>query len=593
MVPHSSLLPRPFDWTGERTAQGSATGSLPNSDPWSRRELAIVLLIVAVSLALRLAVVWKTEMINRDGPYYAGLALMINTGQWLQTVGDWFLFNPYPLLIAMVARTGIDYETAGQLVCGVSAALAVVPLYFWCRSAFDRRVAAIAAGLYAIHPILLRLSGQVFREGLYWLLMLSAVALLWEAVQRASWWRFFAGGLLATAATLTRIEGAAVFLLAGLWWLGTRNQVDRVRWRRGAVGSAVAVATFPLVLMVLNFTFIPADQGWRGGNRLLQLGSSLLAIAADNEEHHEAGAATRNSPPENETAGENSSPAEATAGNPPPANVRDLANSLPVFHVNGVPDLEQQRLRRLLILCDDHREVVFVAKFVRQCLEGFQIPLVGFLIVGLVWGGRRWKRSRDLPLAIQSALLVGMFFFYLTTVHVLECRYLFCLMPLVFPWAAVGMLETYERSRDWFAARGESRRQRILVLAAITLLVGAAVGKAFSGLDSEKVHQRWLGEHLRQGATHRLAIAGPESLRRIGFYANGDFLILPKAPVADVQAWLDGQRIDFVVLAEGEHPTYGPAEIEQENSGRYRRVYAEEPRFGDLHVYRVEPPREE
>jgi hypothetical protein len=543
-----------------------------------RRETWGIALLFAAALALRLLVASKTNMISRDGLYYTALALMINTEQWLSTVGDWFLFNPYPALIALVARTGVSYDAAGQLVCAASAALAVLPLYAWCRSAFNRQVAFYAAFVYAVHPVLLRTSGQVYREGLYWLLMLWAVALLWEAVQRVSWWRFAVGGLLATAATLTRIEAAAVFVLAGLWWLWAPRTAGKTLWLKRGSGVALAAAMLPLTLVAVNLILIPRDHGWRGGDRLWYLGQRLLGTGPAASDPRDAARSPNAFDP-------------AEAGPPRITDVRQLSKSLPVWDARGVPDLEQQRLYRFLVLADDHRSAIYLAKFASQCWQALQFPVLAWTALGLLWGMRsHGRRDRDVPLLLQALLLVGLFFYHLATEQILEGRYLFCLIPAVFPWAAIGIIESSRALRARLVGAGQLGRYRPVLAAACSVLLMASLGKAFFALESEKVPQRHLGECLRATYPRRLVIAGPEPLKRVGHYADSEYRIIPTGLHQPIAEWVDRQRVDFVVIAPDDSLRISPDELEQAPGNRFQRVLADDPRFSKIKIYQVLPP---
>jgi hypothetical protein len=545
-----------------------------------RREAWGIVLLFGIALGLRLLVISKTNLISRDGLYYTALALMINTGQWLSTVGDWFLFNPYPALIALVARTGISYDLAGQLVCGVSAALALLPLYAWCRAAFNRRVAFYAALIYALHPVLLRTSGQVYREGLYWLLMLWAVAVLWGAVQRISWWRFAAGGLLATAATLTRIEGAAVFLLAGLWWLYAPCGAGWSPWLKRGGGVAVASAMFPLTLLAVNLTLIPAGHGWRGGERFCHLSQQLLGPFQSGGGQAEPSTATETS--------HAAKSAESQASRI--TDARHLAKSLPVWNSQGVPDVEQQRLQRFLILADDHRAAIYLAKFASQCWQALQFPVLIWGALGFWWGAAvAGRRERDAPLCWQALVLVALFFYHLATEQILEGRYLFCLMPLVLPWAAIGIIESTQALRAKLARVERSAQFRPVMAAVCSVLLFASLGKAYYALESEKVPQRLLGKELHAAFPRRLVIAGPEPLKRVGHYAESEYRIIPAGLEQSVVEWVGRQPVDFVVLSPGDLPSLSLEEFDRAPGPRFQRVFADDPRFSKIRVYQVLP----
>jgi len=560
-----------------------------------------LLVFAFVALLLRLFVVWKTPLITKDGLIYVGIARTIDHGMWLQLVGDWFLFNPYPAMIAWLARRGVEFELAGQLINSVFGGLAIVPIYLWCRTAFDRRIAQLTALTYAFHPVVLRISGHVLREGLYWNLMCWGVYLFWLAARRGGLWRFALAGLFATAATLTRMEGAFVFLLGGMWTLAMfRNQQKSEsavsgnpshprRWLSletlwPASQWSVSLGMFPLTIILLNVCLIPAGQGWQGGGRWLHFVVQLVA-GRDLE------VATK-PPPVRMTHLLELERARQASNEQSVENVHDLAKSLPVWNSLGEPDLVQMRMQRFLILANDQQRFIFFGRFCNECIEGLLFPTVICCFWGLYFGRKTsWTPIRDWPLAIYSSLLICLLFYHLSREFILEPRYLFCLMPLVFPWSCIGAACMHQQLGEWFQRRPEWNRFRPSAAALVLLLMVCACGKLWLGLDDRsKVIQREIGTRLHQMLPYRLKIAGPESLRRVGHYADADYFIIPKGDPQQVENWLSQLPLDFVVLADKETRSISAKQLKTaENCLRYRELFTEENRRNKIQVFSVRP----
>ena len=591
-----------------RTAHTAAPHPLQfNLRAWAASWIVELTLVLCLSAALRAYVLWNTPIIAKDGMLYVGIARMINHGLWLDLVGDWFLFNPYPALIAWLQRWGLSFDFSGQLISATASTLAVWPLYLWCRRAFDQQVALLAALTYALHPVMLRFSGQVLREGLYWGLMLWSVYAFWQAAQQRTWWRYVVAGLITTAATLTRMEGAVIFLLGGLWTIAYRTPSGPLASTSNAAHPAdanslstnpistwwpdwssaarviLAGAMFPLTIVLLNVLLIPAGQGWHGCGRWVHFATRVTrgADAAQTKTHvaHRMRDVV------------SSERARQSQLQPRIADVRDLAKSLPAWNPLGEPDLAQLRLQRFLILADDQRLFLFAGRFLNECWDGLLFPCVLCCCYGLTIGRRtNWSGRRDGPLAVLAVVLSGLLIYHLSTEYILEPRYMFCLIPFVFPWSGIGAREMYQRLDAWYAARPAWAAWRPNAVALCGVLMVLAVGKLWMGLeDRSKIVQRDLGARLRHTTTGRLKIAGPESLRRVGHYAEADYFIIPRGDAAAARRWLSEQRLDFVLLPRDELTTLTNGEpLFPADEARYRPWDTDHVDLSKIQVYWVD-----
>ncbi|MDB5388787.1 MAG: uncharacterized protein JWM11_4433 [Planctomycetaceae bacterium] len=598
---HTEIEPQPV--ASKRATPGMFRHALRLNWSWPTE----LLVILMAALALRLYVVWQNPLITKDGLIYVGIARTIDHGLWLELVGDWFLFNPYPALMAWLGRQGVDFELGGQLINAISGTMALVPIYLWCRSAFDRRIAQLAALTYAFHPILARISGQVLREGLYWNLMCWAIYCYWLAARQRGWSRYLMAGLLTTGAALTRMEGAIVFLLGAMWtWtyfkepdqgtVGNAVSGDRsfpntpstypqwVAWARSSCQWAASVAMFPAILLLLNVMLIPPGQGWQGGGRWMHFAIQMVT-------GKDVGTSRKQPPLRMTQLVELEKQRQA---NEPPhvENLRDLAKSLPVWNSLGEPDMAQLRMQRFLVLAEDQQRFIFFGRFCHECIEGLLFPCVLCCFWGLYYGRKSvWQPARDWPMAIYSGVLIGLLFFHLSREFILEPRYLFCLMPFVFPWSGVGASLLHRQIGEWFQQRPAWSGFRPSAAALVLGLMLWACGKLWLGLDDRsKLVQREIGAKIQNSCPYRTKIAGPESLKRIGHYADADYFIIPKGDPQAVTAWLSQLPLDFVVLANDEPRTISGDQLSgAENSMRYRRLFQREKGRASIEVFSVRP----
>lgn len=583
---------------------------------------AFALGVMLLGMLLRFWAMSRVDILSRDGFYYCVVARKIQDGHWLTAAQGWFIFNPYPPLMALTSRlTGWSVEFSGQMVCAIPSALGVIPLFFWVKNAFNLRIARITALLYVFHPILIRTSGEVMREGLYWLAMLSAIFFLWEGVQRRSIWRGMIGGLWATAAMLTRIEGIAIFPLIVLW-CGWQWMFESRSWRersRLTMVAGVSCAMLPITIIGLNVALIPEGNSWQGIGRfehLIQLvvdqlgesdGASDRAkkksrmrdhVERDDSKFQLAAFETfRVSPVEQESSPllspENSGSDEAETDQQQsrrigaPRDVRDLAKSLPVWDKDCVADPVWYRLQRFLVMADDQSEAVYLGVLLNRLIQGLLVPVLFFCWYGLRYGkGEYWRGARDWPLLCLALMLFVVFYFHLSTEHVLEARYLFCLIPFVFPWTAIGAAAVLDHVQGYLESREQRRLYGRTVSMAFVLLAAVAVVHATPRNDMEKTVQKLMGKQILARDGFGKHMAAPESLKRMAYYADSQFQILPRQ-VSEIGPWLAANPVEYVVLGGKELSLYSRLLPQLDGHPAYERIFTEDSRFNKYFIYRA------
>ncbi len=533
--------------------------------PWLGGTRWLLPVLVLVTLALRITLVSQNDVISRDGLFYISCAEMIESGE-VQGIPDKYMLNPYPLLIVLVARTGIDYVLAGKLISTIAATLALLPLYWFCRSAFGRRVAELAALVYALHPALAHVSSEVLREGLYWLLAFSAIAVFWSATQKNSWWQFLIGGLLAIAATLTRVQGIVIFALAAMWWIARvwphRRHLLSVTWK-----PALAVSTLCALVVILAMVLVPSSA-WNKWQ--------LVAMAREYAATHKSSEA-KLTPADGVQAWESMSSRRS---------LKYLAEGLPAY---------QYKQERLLDLAKDHLWPLYASDLIFHITKAFEFPTLIFLFIGLIWGRERfWHAPRDWPLALHSFLVMGILIHHLATVHVISTRYTFALIPFVLPWSCLGFFQF----SDWLQSRLEIVRReswlRPATCGLVAMLAVFCVGRSFHYLRDGKSTERELGELIRETTGKKTVIACPKSLRRVPFYADSTFTKLMNVPREDLHVWfrknagwLKNHQVEYLLL-DRENMVRSKIKMGREDIPQsLEPMFEGDPRFHNIRVFRV------
>jgi hypothetical protein len=219
-------------------------------------------LLVALCLAPRAAMTLRIPSICPDGVLYIHLAQAIEAGDLRTALNDMSL-NIYPVILMLLHRLGLDWETAAALWGVTISSLVVLPLWGWVRRQFDDRVALVACVLYAVHPKMIEWSPEVVRDPTFWFLFMLAIYWLWRAVTEVRHGYFLAAGAAITLAALTRVEGLFLVIPLALWtfwrWLAIGSGRRKLLW-----GAMLSVAVFPLLLVLFNLVWLYGHSEWTG-----------------------------------------------------------------------------------------------------------------------------------------------------------------------------------------------------------------------------------------------------------------------------------------------------------------------------------------
>lgn len=191
------------------------------NDPAPHREvyparLGTLAILVLVCLGLRAGMAARLTSVDPDGVLYIQLAQAWDAGD-LRGGTEGIGLNTYPVILMLVHRAGLAWETAGVVWGVVIASLVVLPLFGWVRRQFDDRVALAACLLYAVHPKTIAWSPELTRDPTFWFLMALSLYLLWRAVTevRLRWFLAAGGSLMLTV--MTRFEGFLLLIPLVLW----------------------------------------------------------------------------------------------------------------------------------------------------------------------------------------------------------------------------------------------------------------------------------------------------------------------------------------------------------------------------------------
>ncbi len=248
-----SCEPPPADFPNH-LALGQPERLTLKPSPWLLVGLVLLCLAPRAWMARRIA------SICPDGVLYINAARALEAGN-LHAAFQEMSLNVYPVILVLLHRLGMPWESAAVVWNVVISCLVVLPLYGWVRRQFDDRLAIIACLLYAVHPKFIEWSPEVMRDPTFWFLFILSIYWLWRAVTEARVRYFVTGGAAVTLAVLTRTEGWFLLIPFALWtfwrWLALGTARQRVLW-----GAALGLAVFPSLLLTVNLAWVHGRGGW-------------------------------------------------------------------------------------------------------------------------------------------------------------------------------------------------------------------------------------------------------------------------------------------------------------------------------------------
>ena len=482
--------------------------------PWLKKEGLFLPGCVLLAVLIRLALLAHEYVISPDGVEYAWLGRHMVSGNFQRGLNTYF--PPlYPLLVGLSSLVFHDLEFAGRFVSVLAGGLLVIPVFQLAKNFYDKGVAALAACIVVVFPVLTYYSAQLLTESVYTLFFTTGVLIGWGALARFRPLPFFQAGIVFAACYLVRPEAFAfVFLLAALALLAGRFHVAGT-FRRTSLNVAALVAGF-LLLASPYLIYLRQQTGrWTVSEKM---GSHLLLIDRAEESP---------SLPPDQAAQEK--PVAEMAETPSPPDV-DEESALTRFIVKATKSLRAEY------------EII-----------NLTFPPLCVLLTGIGLFRVRWTRERlGRELYLASFIISALMGYALT---VMDIRYLVPLLPLLLCWVANGIMEfdkwlaeTIVQVRGQRSAR---RAQRWMVRAMLASLSVILLLPLFVYLNRGDKWEDYLGQK-RAGQWIKAHSATPPVVMAenpvTSFYAGGDYVVLPNADYGEVIATARRERVGFVVV---------------------------------------------
>ncbi|MFX0200986.1 MAG: ArnT family glycosyltransferase [Candidatus Hodarchaeota archaeon] len=464
--------------------------------------------MLALAGAIRVYLYFSMPLISLDGAFqFIPLAELFAQGNLKAGLSHGQL-PLYPILIALLSKTGLDFETSGRLVSLIFSLMTIFPLYFLGKKIFNAKIAFMGCMFFAIHPYFARFSVDVLKDPLYVFLFISSIWLGWEALEENKLYLFLIVGLLGGLTYLTRPDGLEIFLVMVGWILLyrlpqlRRDYVRRI-WAILLLGTSIFLSAVPYII------YIHKTTGRWTISRTKHI--SALFGSEDDMAQKYFGRATN-------LAGKTSH--QATNGSFA-ALIYLLRKSQNIFH---------PILGLLFLLGWIVRKPFPYRKGEFYLLSFFILHAIVLYLFLLNYS--LWNRGQ----------LVASHF---------SDRHFLPLVALSFSWMGVGFSIIYDKIANWIEMRRPSPysdiHEKVFVLLLI-ILFASVLPKTLKGVRSEKLGRRKAGLWIKGDMKSKPTII--TSMPRVAYYAHGELIYVPGQSLPDLSKTVEEKGCDYLVFNE-------------------------------------------
>jgi len=492
-----------------------ATTSTPPSGVVRRPWLAVGLLVLC--LLPRGILACRTVGLCPDATLYITLARALEKGELkhgLQEMG----WNTYPVLLMLLHRTGLDWETTGKWWGVLASSLVVLPMFGFLRRQFDDRVAVAGCVLYAVHANVIEWTPEVLRDQTFWFLFMLAVYLLWRAVTEVRWGLFLAAGLATTLAVFTRFEGLFLLIPLGCWSVARWCAWPAIRAKLTA-GVLLVLGFCPAVLVALNLTLL-GGESWTL-LRLKPLEVAWAWVVGRGVSEKPSPGSARPPSPSSSPRPPVSSPEASAASEPTPAMAAEAQKLAAVSAATATrlltppPRLPLPRL---------------IWAYLNEIERGLTVVFGLPLLVGL-WRCRRLLLRADLlPAALLSLTVLGSMWIHLWFTQTKCFRYPITIVLATSGFAGLGLLAmTFALKQAALRRRWPAGRRYVATALPLVLIAGIGLADALTKNYQRRIEYMELGRWLSaECEVSRVLVSPDSSLRVVAYYAAADCIAFPE-----------------------------------------------------------------
>lgn len=488
--------------------------------------------MLGLTSAIRVYLYFSIPVISLDGAFqFIPLAKLFAEGNLNAALSHGQL-PLYPLLIALLSKTGLDFETSGRSISLIFSLMTVFPLYFLGKKIFNTKIAFIGCIFFAIHPYFARFSVDVLKDPLYVCLFISSIWLGWEALEENKLYLFLIVGLLGGFTYFTRPDGLEILLVMVGWILLYRlPQLRRDYVRRIWAISLLCTSIF--ILAAPYIIYIHKTTGRWTISRTKHI-SALFGQEKDIPQKYFKKAADL---------------AKETSHGW--SNRRVFVALIHLFHKSE--NIFHPILGLLLLFGWIARKPIPYRKGEYYLLSFFVLHAIVLYLFILQYS--LWNREQ----------LVGSHF---------SGRHLLPLVALSLSWMGMGFFIIYDKIANWIEMRRPGLHPNIhqkVFVVLIIILFASILPKTLKCVRSEKIGRKEAGLWIKGDMKTKPTII--TSMPRVAYYAHGELIYVPGHSPPDLYKTVEEKGCDYFVFSE---KNLKPLENDLFNmikSQGWRRVY--------------------
>jgi hypothetical protein len=470
--------------------------------------LLTVLILLGAALVVRWIAALQNDVIANDAMLYIKSAKLYAMGAYEEGFKV-FPRSTFPLFIAFAQRFTGDWVWAGQWVSTFFGALALVPFYFLAQGIFGEKIAIVSSIFYVICPSLVQNSAEVLRDTPFVFFYVTALWLGYEGIRKKRAEIIGLAGLSILFCASLKDYGLMLFLslLLFLCWFAFKRQVSVRRTLSLCftfLGSAVIVLTLLVILLDHRGFNVQASVVSRAKSAFTGVTHHRVAIS----------------------------------------KLKD-----------GVAKSElSPREKRFLGIAIRHRFAVFFFYIMSKTIDAFGIILFVLFIFGLI---KRFVIPYQLDEFLLLAIYVTyipLFFLLLNFAGYLQTKNIFPLLVPSLIWSGVGFEEFVVRIKSRIQKYSFPFKESGLRHIGLVMIMLIMIAMLFMGLRpqrEDKLELKEIGLWLKNNGFANSIIVGRADVMRLAFYADSEFIPIPKGSCEDTIRFAKQRKANLLVIDQG------------------------------------------
>ena len=493
----------------------------------TKKIMLVIAGLAALAFIIRFYGVISANVITPDGVHYIEAAKMIASGN-LQKISDFSFFNLYPFLIVAFQKVFHDWDTAGRMVSVFFGSLAIIPFFLLIRELINNRIAFMASIFYIISPRLVEYSSDVLREPAFWFFSITSLYCAWSAISRKKLIFLLLAGFFVSMAIFTRFEGVALLLIILLWMIWYCLD-GRINVKNLIVMIFVFVISFPIIA----FPFLFALKKNLGKWELGLVGEKLPRLILVNEAD------------------------------------KDLELKEELINKTSY------RFRAFLDMSKRHQYLTCFSEVIYKFIRSFHIVFFILLLFGVIKRKYIPYSKGEIPIIIWTLVFFLTAYAYTLKTFYLSTRHGLLMGIPALMWASIGFFElkekiTYQLNQGSKTFLAVSRHGTGLLLIMILLIM---LPNTLASSGKDKIELKKAGLYLKELGYSKAKFIGEQSLCRVAFYADIEFVTIPAD--LDTKAFnelVKESKADYVMIDERTVDEYMPGFKKIINATKMKKV---------------------